>query len=106
MAAKKQSMSTGIIQPECMYSREAFLEATGISPKQIRAAQRRGVEVPWLTVGKRKFIFGIAAIQYLVSLSELERPSLCEPSGHQLQPLVARPEERIERTRIFGLGVI
>lgn len=98
--------ATGIIQPECLYSREAFLEATGISAKRIRAAQRRGVEAPWLTVGKRKYIFGSAAIQYVVSLSELERPSLCETAGHQLQPLVARPEEQIERTRIFGLGVI
>jgi hypothetical protein len=105
MAAKKQEMASGIIRPECLYSREAFLGATGLSAKRIRDAQREGVEAPWLTVGKRKYIFGSAAIQYVVSLSELERPSLCEPSGHQLQPLVARPEERIERTRLFGLGV-
>jgi hypothetical protein len=105
MAAKQKAMFNGVIQPECLYSREAFFEATGISPKRIRAAAQRGVEAPWLTVGKRKYIFGSAAIQFVVSLSELERPSLCEPMG-QLPQLVSRPEERIERTRIFGLGVI
>ncbi len=104
--AKKRKSPAGVIQPECLYSRRAFLEATGISANRLRDARRRGVEPPWLTVGKRKFLFGSAAIQYIVSLSELERPRLCDEMSHQIEQLIPRGEARCERTRIFGLGVV
>ena len=104
--SKKSKSSVGRIQPECLYTRRAFLEATGISAKRVRAARRRGVEPTWLNVGKRKFIFGSAAIQYVVSLSELEQPSLCHELPNLPEPMAPRGETRSERTRIFGLGIV
>lgn len=99
----KNTTSGGCIQPERLYTRRGFLEASGLSPRQIRKAGRREVEPLWLVVGRKRFIFGSAAIQFIVSLSELERPSLCEGPSHQLESLVPRPETRRERTQIFGL---
>lgn len=104
--SKKSKPTTGVIQPECLYSQRAFLEATGISARRLREARRRGVEPPWLTVGKRKFLFGSAAIQYIVSLSELEQPKLCDELSRQLEPFIPSGETSNDRTRIFGLGVV
>jgi hypothetical protein len=57
------------IAPERLYTLRGFREASGISPTRMRDARLRGIEVPMLTVGKRKFVRGHDAIAYIERLA-------------------------------------
>jgi hypothetical protein len=57
------------IDPHRLYSRRGFIAASGISETRIRAAKQRGVELPWLICGKRKFLRGADAIAFIERLA-------------------------------------
>ena len=65
--AKKKE--TSYIAPERLYSLLGFQAASGVSETRIRAARRRGIELPSLEVGKRKFIRGVDAITFIERLA-------------------------------------
>lgn len=63
------------IAPDYLYTLKGFQAVSGISPTRIREARRRGVEVNWINVGRRKFLRGVDAIAFILELAELERQS-------------------------------
>jgi hypothetical protein len=62
------------IAPERLYTLRGFHEASGISQTRVREAWLRGVELPMLTVGKRKFVRGYDAIAYIERLAAETQP--------------------------------
>ena len=57
--------------PDALYKLRGFWIASGISPTRIREARRRGIELPVLNVGRRKFVRGIDAVQFVEKLAAL-----------------------------------
>lgn len=57
------------IAPERLYTLRGFYEASGISQTRVREARLRGIELPMLSVGKRKFVRGYDAIAYIERLA-------------------------------------
>jgi hypothetical protein len=60
------------IDPARLYSIRGFHAASGISETRVRMAKRCGIELPSIEVGKRKFVTGQAAIDYIKRLAEIE----------------------------------
>ncbi len=60
---------TSFIAPERLYTLRGFQVASGISSTRMREARRAKIECPMLTVGKRKFIRGCDAIDYIARLA-------------------------------------
>ena len=58
------------IDPNCVYSLRGF-QAFGISATRMREARRAGVAPKFLEAGRRKFIRGSDAIEYIERLSRL-----------------------------------
>lgn len=69
MAARRNEPS--FIDPQRLYTRRGFINASGISETRIREAKRRGIELPWLICGKRKFLRGADAIKFIERLAQL-----------------------------------
>lgn len=63
------------IAPERLYTLRGFQSASGISSTRMREARRQGNECPMLEVGKRKFIRGVDAIQFVERLAQYEQVS-------------------------------
>ncbi len=63
------------IAPERLYTLRGFYEASGISQTRVREARLRGIALPMLTVGKRKFVRGHDAIAYIERLAAEPQPS-------------------------------
>lgn len=59
------------IAPERLYSLKGFHAAAGVSPTRMREARRLGVVLPMIEVGRRKFIRGSDAIDYIERLASL-----------------------------------
>jgi hypothetical protein len=59
------------IDPERLYTLSGFHQISGISRTRVREARRRGVDFPAVTVGRRKFVRGEAAIRYIERLASL-----------------------------------
>jgi hypothetical protein len=57
------------IAPERLYTLRGFQEASGISQTRMREARRRDIELPTLSVGKRKFVRGTDAIAFIERLA-------------------------------------
>ena len=58
------------IAPERLYTLRGFYEASGISQTRMRERHAlRGIELPMLSVGKRKFVRGYDAIAYIEILA-------------------------------------
>jgi hypothetical protein len=57
------------IDPDLLYSLPAFIEAVGISHGKLRDYAKQGFELPTFAVGRRKYIKGATAIEYLERLS-------------------------------------
>ncbi len=59
------------IRPDELYTLPGFITASGISYTRIRSAAAAGVDLNsfGFAVGRRKFIKGIAAIEYLEKLA-------------------------------------
>lgn len=60
------------IAPERLYSIRGFQEASGVSATRMREARHKGVDIKSITVGRRKFVRGADAIDYVERLAELE----------------------------------
>lgn len=63
---------TSCIAPERLYTLRGFQAASGISGTRMRQAKRQGIECPMLEVGRRKFVRGADAIEYIERLAKLD----------------------------------
>ena len=59
------------LQPGYLYTLRGFKDAAGVGNSLIRRARIAGIALPTLTVGRRKFIEGKDAIQFLKSVAKL-----------------------------------
>jgi hypothetical protein len=57
------------IDPNCVYSLRGF-QGIGISSTRMREARKAGITLPTIQVGRRKFVRGSDAIEYLERLSQ------------------------------------
>jgi hypothetical protein len=57
------------IAPERLYTLRGFREASGFSQTRMREARLRGIELPTLSVGRRKFVRGTEAIAFIERLA-------------------------------------
>jgi hypothetical protein len=62
---------TVFLDPTRLYTIRGFHIESGVSPTRVREAKRLGVALPCFEVGKRKFIRGRDAIDYIERLSAL-----------------------------------
>ena len=60
------------IDPRCLYSLRGFQAASGVSATRMREARQSGIVPPMLEVGRRKFIRGSDAIEFIERLSRLK----------------------------------
>jgi hypothetical protein len=60
------------IDPSRLYSIRGFWNASGVSPTRIRLAKRQGIELPTIEVGRRKFVRGTDAIEFIERLAQSE----------------------------------
>ncbi len=67
---------TSFIDPDRLYTRQGFFKASGVSETRLHLAKRQGVDVPWLEVGKRKFLRGRDAIALIERLAEAPAPGV------------------------------
>lgn len=64
------------IEPLSLYPLGTFHRASGISPTRARAAKREhGIELPTIDVGRRKFVRGSDAIEFIERLAALPKQS-------------------------------
>ena len=71
------------IEPGATYSLAGFIAASGISYSRIRRAARAGVDIPTFAIGRRKFIKGSNAVEYLDQLAEQTEQANASESGFQ-----------------------
>ena len=64
------AQTTGIL-PDALYPRAAFVRASGISRTRLREARLMGLPLPVMRVGKRQFVLGRDAIEWIIELAEL-----------------------------------
>jgi hypothetical protein len=57
------------IAPERLYSLKGFQAAAGVSATRMREARQAGIHLPTIEVGRRKFVRGSDAIDYLERLA-------------------------------------
>jgi hypothetical protein len=57
------------IDPTFLYTWKGFQIASGISSTRIHQARRAGIVLPTLEVGRRKFVRGRDAIEYIERLA-------------------------------------
>jgi hypothetical protein len=69
MSRPKPKTPTGFIAPDYLYTRQGFIDSSGISASRMRVARLRGIHPKWLDVGRRKFILGRDAIDYIIQLA-------------------------------------
>ncbi len=60
---------TSYIAPERLYSLKGFQQASGVTATRIHHAKRSGIDLPTLEVGRRKFVRGIDAIEFIEKLA-------------------------------------
>jgi hypothetical protein len=66
------AQDTTCLDPRCLYSMQGFYRASGVSETRLAVAKRKhGITVPWLVVGKRKFLRGADAIRLIEQLAEI-----------------------------------
>ena len=66
-ASTKRSPS--FLAPDRLYSLRGFQEASGISATRMREGRLAGVHPNWILVGRRKFLRGVDAIDFVERLS-------------------------------------
>lgn len=59
------------VDPARLYSIRGFWAASGVSPTRVREAKRSGIDLPTIEVGRRKFVRGVDAIQFIERLAAL-----------------------------------
>lgn len=63
--------NTTPLLPDALYSRDAFIRASGIAVTRMREARQLGIEPSWLRVGKRQYLRGVDAIRYIEQLASI-----------------------------------
>lgn len=69
------------IAPERLYSIRGFQAAAGVSSTRMRYARHAGIALATIDVGRRKFIRGSDAIDYIERLARFEK--LAEQAGER-----------------------
>ena len=69
--ASDSSKWLGFIAPERLYTLKGFQAGSGVSATRMREARKVGITLPTLEVGRRKFVRGSDAIDYIQRLSQL-----------------------------------
>ncbi len=59
------------IAPERLYALKGFIAASGVSATRRREASQRGIVLLTIEVGRRKFVRGHDAIEYIEKLAQL-----------------------------------
>jgi hypothetical protein len=70
---RSEKPRTSFIDPDRLYTLEGFKDATGISNTRMREARLRGMAPEVLRVGRRVFIRGRDAIEYIERLAAESR---------------------------------
>jgi hypothetical protein len=70
MSNAKQDPS--FLAPDRLYTLRGFQAAAGVSATRRREARLRGIALPTLAVGRRKFVRGADAIAFVLRLAEAE----------------------------------
>jgi hypothetical protein len=58
------------IDPNLLYSLKGFERASGVTATRIHHAKQAGIDLPTLAVGRRKFVRGSDAIEYIEALAK------------------------------------
>lgn len=66
--AKQQQEGPTFIRPDCLYSLAGFRRSSGISATRMREARKAGIVPRTIEVGRRKFIRGSDAIEFIERL--------------------------------------
>ena len=61
------------LAPDYLYTYQGFIDVSGINKTRMREARvKHGIEPQWLSVGRRKFLRGSDAIEYVLQLAAIE----------------------------------
>ena len=69
--ARQTKRPPSFIDPDRVYAKSGFHEASGLSATRLREGRLQGVESHWIKVGRRKFIRGVDAIDLIERLAQL-----------------------------------
>ena len=58
------------IDADRLYTIQSFIESSAVTHTRIRTAEKAGLPFPGFRIGRRRYIDGRAAIEYLHALSE------------------------------------
>ena len=58
------------LDPDRLYSLSYFVKASGLSTTRLKKAKAKGIEPRVISCGRRKFVFGADAIDFVRRLSE------------------------------------
>lgn len=67
----KNQLQPSFIDPNRLYTLKGFYIASGISHTRRREARVQEIELPTLSVGRRKFVRGTDAIAFIERLAKL-----------------------------------
>ena len=65
-ARKARKNKTEGIDPQRLYPLEAFKRDSGLGHNSIRKARDKGIDLPMIQVGRRKYVEGEAGIRFIV----------------------------------------
>lgn len=71
-AGTSYAADTGVIDPHCLYPLVTFYRVSGISRARVRDAKREGIELPKKWCGKRAFVHGRDAIEFVFTLDAMQ----------------------------------
>ena len=71
MPAHRLTEKPTYLDPERVYSLHGFQQTAGITATRMREGRLQGIDAHWIRVGRRKFIEGREAINYLKALAQL-----------------------------------
>ena len=59
------------IDPDFLYTYNGFIRCSGITKSRIREARLQGIPLPSINVGRRIFVPGARAIEFIETLAKL-----------------------------------
>jgi hypothetical protein len=72
-----------VILPDALYTRRGKIVASGISETRFRLAKKRGIEVPEICVGRRKYFRGCDLIKFIEKLAAVEAAEAADAADKQ-----------------------
>lgn len=76
-----RSKGPSFIAPERLYALKSFVIASGISSTRMREARRLGVLLTTIKVGRRIYVRGVDAIDYIERLAKLNKSEQLNSEG-------------------------